>query len=144
MITSEIGGMAFTRSLLDIEASIKILPKFVFDRHHVGELQPFFVELCLVDGSVRKPLEVVEDVIARIEYFYFPLDFLVVAMKMTKELIQAMIILGRPFLATTKVVTNWGKGEVILNGRAHREDQHQQTYKIPFTGFRGIERHRLL
>ena len=38
MITSEIGGMSFTRSLLDIGASINILPKAVFERHHVGEL----------------------------------------------------------------------------------------------------------
>ena len=38
MIMSEIGGMNFTRSLLDTGASINILPKAVFDRHHVGEL----------------------------------------------------------------------------------------------------------
>ena len=55
MITSEIRGMTFTISLLDTRASINILPKAVFDRHHVGELQPFLRELCLVDGSVRKP-----------------------------------------------------------------------------------------
>ena len=54
MITSKIGGMSFTRSLLDTGASINIPPKAVFDRHHVGELQPFLVELCLKDGSVRK------------------------------------------------------------------------------------------
>ena len=66
MITSEIGGMSFTRSLLDNGASMNILPKAVFDRHHVGELQPFLVELCLADGSVRKPHGLVEDVIVRI------------------------------------------------------------------------------
>ena len=55
MITSEIGGMSFTRSLQDTGASINILPKAVFNVHHVGELQPFLVELCLADGSVRKP-----------------------------------------------------------------------------------------
>ena len=49
MIRSEIGGMSFTRSLLDSGASINILPKAVFDCHHVGELQPFLVELCLAD-----------------------------------------------------------------------------------------------
>ena len=45
MITSEIGGMTFTISFLDTGASINILPKAVFDRHHVGELQPFLIEL---------------------------------------------------------------------------------------------------
>ena len=74
MITSEIGGMSFTRSLLDTRASINILPKVVFDRYHVGELQPFLVELCLADGSVRKRHGLVEDVIVRIEDCYFAVD----------------------------------------------------------------------
>ena len=114
MITSEIGGMTFTRSLLDTRASINILPKAVFDCHHVGELQPFLIELCLADGSVRKPHGIVEDVIVRIEGCYFLVDFLVVDMKITKELNQAPIILGRPFLVTAKAVIDWEKGEVIL------------------------------
>ena len=77
MVMSDIGRMSFTRSLLDTGASINILPKAVFDRHHVGELQPFPVELCLADGSVSKPHGLVEDVIVRIEEFYFPVDFIV-------------------------------------------------------------------
>ena len=40
-------------------------------------------------------------------------------MKITKELSQAPIILGRPFLATVKTVTDWGKGEVILKVGEH-------------------------
>ena len=119
MITSEIGGMSFTRSILDTWASINILPKAVFDRHHVGELQPFLVELCLADGSVRKPHGLVEDVIFRIKDFYFLVDFLVIDMKITKELSQAPIILGRPFLATAKAITDWEKGEVILKVGEH-------------------------
>ena len=119
MITSDIGGMTFTRSLLDTGASINILPKAVFDRHHVGELQSFLIELCLVDGSIRKPHGVVENVIMRIEDHYFLVDFLVIDMKMTKELSQSSIILGWPFLATAKAVTNCGKGEVILKVGEH-------------------------
>ena len=38
---------------------------------------------------------------------------------MTKELSQAPIILGRPFLDTAKAVTDWGKGEVILKVGEH-------------------------
>ena len=125
MITSEIGGMSFTRSLLDTRASMNILPKAVFDHRHVGELQPFLVELCLADGSVRKRHGLVEDVIVWIEDCYFLVDFLVVDMKMTKELSQALLISGRPFLATaksvkmTKELTHWGKGEVILKVGEH-------------------------
>ena len=82
------------------------------------ELQPFFVDLCVADGSVRKPHGVV-DVIVRIKDCYFLVDFLIIDMKMTKELSQALIILGRPFLATAKAVTDWGKGEVILRVGKH-------------------------
>ena len=85
-ITSEIGGMTFTRSLLDTRASINILPKLVFDCHHVGKLQPFRIELCLADGLVRKPHGIVEDVTVRIGGCYFTVDVLVVDMKITKEL----------------------------------------------------------
>ena len=94
MITSEIGRMTFNRSLFDTEASINILPKAVFDHHHVGELEPFLEELCLADGSIRKSHGVVEDVIVKIEDCYFHVDFLVADIKMTKELRQAPIILG--------------------------------------------------
>ena len=52
--------------------------------------------------------------IVRIQGCYFSVDFLVVDMKFTKELSQAPIITGKPFLATAKAVIDWGKGEVIL------------------------------
>ena len=92
MITSKIGGMSFTRSLSDIGASINILPKSVFDRHLVGELQPFLIELCFAHKSVWKPHDIIEDVMIKIKDYYFLVDFLVVDMKTTKELSQAPII----------------------------------------------------
>ena len=93
MITSETARMTFTRSLLNTRARINILPKVVFDCHHIVEFQPFLIELCLTDRSVRKPHGIVEDVIVRIEGCYFLVNFLVVDMKITKELSQASIIL---------------------------------------------------
>jgi len=50
----------------------------------------------------------------KVENCYFPMDFIVADMRPTKDLQQAPIILGRPFLATAKAVTDWGKGEVEL------------------------------
>ena len=40
-------------------------------------------------------------------------DFLVVDMKITKELSQAPIILGQPFLAIAKAITDLDKREVM-------------------------------
>ena len=114
MISCEIGGRTFTRSLLDTGASVNILPKGVYDVCPLGELQPLFIELSLSDGSVRRPHGVVEDVIVKVENCYFPADFIIVDMKSMKDLTDSPIILGRPFLATTKAITDWGKGEVIF------------------------------
>ena len=106
MISCEIGGRTFTRSLLDTGASVNILPKGVYDVCPLGELQPLFIELSLVDGSMRRPHGVVEDVIVKVENCYFPVDFIIVDMKSTKDLTDSPIILGRPFLATVKAITD--------------------------------------
>ena len=84
MITSAIGGMTFIGSLLDTRA------KTIFDYHCVGELHPFLVQLCLSDVSVRKLHGIVEDIIVRIEYCYFTVDFLLIDIKIIKELSQAV------------------------------------------------------
>ena len=117
MISCEIGDRTFTRSLLDTRASVNILPKGVYDICPLGELQPLFIELSLADGSVRRPHGVVEDVIVKVENCYFLVDFIIVDMKSTKDFTNSPIILGRPFLATVKAITNWGKGEVIFQVR---------------------------
>ena len=45
--------MTFTQSLLDTGPSVNILTKGVYDTSPLGELQPLFIELSLVDGSLR-------------------------------------------------------------------------------------------
>ena len=114
MISCEIVGKTFTRSLLDTRASVNILPKGVYDICPLGKLQSLFIELSLADGSVRRPHDIVEDVIVKVENFYFLVDFIIVHMKSTKDFTDSPIILGRPFLATAKAITDWGKGEVIF------------------------------
>ena len=51
---------------------------------------------------MRKPHAIVEGVIVKIEDYYFLVDFLIVDMKIIKELSQAPIILGQPFLVIVK------------------------------------------
>ena len=80
----------------------------------LGELQPLFIKLSLADGSVRRPHGIVEDVIVKVEKCYFLVDFIIVYMKFMKDFTNSPIILGRPFLAIVKAITDWGKGEVIF------------------------------
>ena len=80
----------------------------------LGELQPLFIELSLANGSVKRPHGIIEDMIVKVEICYLPVDFIIVDMTSTKDFTDAPIILGRPFLATVKPITDWGKGEVIF------------------------------
>ena len=66
---------------------------------------------------MRRPHNVVEDVIVKVENCYFPVDFIIMDMKSMKDFTDSPIILGIPFLATTKAITDWGKGEVIFQVR---------------------------
>ena len=52
--------------------------------------------------------------IVKVENCYFLVEFIIVDMKSTNDFTDSPIILGRPFLATAKAITNWGKGEVIF------------------------------
>ena len=62
-------------------ASVNILPKGMYDTCLLGELQPLFIELSLADGSVRRPHRIVEDVILKVENYYFPVNFIIMHMK---------------------------------------------------------------
>ena len=115
MICCEIRGQDFQSiSSRHTGASVNILPKGVYDMCLLGELQPLFIELSLAYGSVRRSHGIVEDVIVKVQNCYFPVEFIVMDMKSTKDFTDAPIILGRPFLATAKALTDWGKGEVIF------------------------------
>ena len=55
--------------------------------------------------------------IVKVENCVFPVDFIIMDMKSTKDFTDSPIIQGRPFLATAKAITDWGKGEVIFQVR---------------------------
>ena len=74
----------------------------MYDIFPLGELQPLFIELSLANGSVRRSHGVVEDVIVKVENCYFPVDFIIVDMKSTKDFTDSPIIQGRPFLLPRK------------------------------------------
>ena len=59
------------------------------------------MRLQLVDQSLCYPKGVLEDVIVRMGQSYVPIDFVVLE---TSGDVRAPIILGRPFLSTTKAI----------------------------------------
>jgi hypothetical protein len=80
-IPCKIRDTNFNRCLLDLGASVCLMPKLVYDRLGLGELKQTRMSLQLVDRSVRDPSGIAEDVVVQIGKFYIPVDFVVVEME---------------------------------------------------------------
>ena len=93
------------RCLLDLEVSVDLLPYFVYKQLGLGELQPTNLTLLLANRSVKVPKGITEDVILKVDKFYFPADFVVLNIeRVTNSSCHSLVILGRPFLATTNAI----------------------------------------
>ena len=66
-ISCTIGDYMIECALLDLGASVNLLPFFVYLQLGLGDLKPTFVTLQLTDCSVRKPRGVVEDVLVKVD-----------------------------------------------------------------------------
>ena len=62
-ISVTIEEMHIEKALLDLGASVNILPHSVFKQFGLGELKPTNITLSLADGSIKKPRGIVEDVL---------------------------------------------------------------------------------
>jgi hypothetical protein len=62
---------------LDLIASVNFLPYSVYLQLGLGELKPTTMTLQLADRSVKVPRGIVEDVLIKVDKFYFPVDFIV-------------------------------------------------------------------
>ena len=72
-----IGDYIMEHALLDLEASVNLIPFSVYQKLGLCELKPTSITLQLADHSVREPRGIVEDVLMKIEQFYYPVDFIV-------------------------------------------------------------------
>ena len=103
------------KALLDLGASVNLLPYSVYKQLGLGELKPTTITLSLVDRSVKIPRGVIEDVLVQVDNFYYPIDFIVLDTEpVVKEANLVPIILGRPFLATSNAIINCRNGLMQL------------------------------
>ena len=76
-ISVNIRGTCIDKALLDLGASVNLLPYSVYKKLGLGELKPTNITLSLVDRSVKIPKGIVEDVLVKVDKFYYPVDFVV-------------------------------------------------------------------
>ena len=110
-----IGGTVVEKDLLDLGASVNLLPYSVYKQLGLGELKPTSITLSLVDRSVKIPKGIIEDVLVQVDNFYYPVDFVVLNTDpIVKETNYVPIILGRSFLATSNAIINCRNGLMQL------------------------------
>ena len=95
---------------------MNLLPYSVYKQLGLGELKPTSITLQLADRSVKIPRGIIEDVLIKVDKFYFPVDFIVLDTQPVENVhAQIPIILGRPFLATSNAIINCRNGVLKLS-----------------------------
>ena len=114
-ISVNIGGTCIDKALLDLGASVNLLPYSVCKQLGLGELKATNITLSLADRSVKIPKGIVEDVLVKVDKFYYPLDFVVLDTDpIASGPNHVPIILGRPFLAISNAIINCRNGVMQL------------------------------
>ena len=65
------------KALLDLGASVNLLPYSDFQSLNICELKPTSVTLLLVDRSIKVSKGIIEDVLVQVDKFIYPVDFIV-------------------------------------------------------------------
>ncbi|RVW37785.1 hypothetical protein CK203_101721 [Vitis vinifera] len=114
-ISVMIGGIVVEKALLDLGASVNLLPYSVYKQLGLGELKPTSITLSLVDRLVKIPRGIIQDVLVQVDNFYYPVDFVVLdTYPIVKETNYVPIILRRSFLATSNAIINCRNGLMKL------------------------------
>ncbi|XP_015164961.1 uncharacterized protein [Solanum tuberosum] len=107
-----IGQSIHTRGLCDLGASINLMPTSLYKKLGLGNPKPTTIILQLADRSVQ------------MVSLIFPVDFVVLNFKPNPEI---PFILGRPFLATGRVMIDEAAGKLTM--RAHDKVEVFDVYK---------------
>jgi hypothetical protein len=75
------GDQIFDHALLDLGASINLLPYTMYETLGLGELLPTSITLQLVDRRIKRPRGILEDVLIKVDQFILPADFIVLDME---------------------------------------------------------------
>ena len=76
-ISINIGRTSVEKALLDLGASVNLLPYSMYKQLGLGELKPTSITLSLADRSIKIPKGTIEDVLIQVDKFDYPVDFVV-------------------------------------------------------------------
>ncbi|RDX78154.1 hypothetical protein CR513_41608, partial [Mucuna pruriens] len=97
-----IGECTFADAILDLGASINVMPMLIYKALNFGDLEPTGMTIQLANRSIVQPLGALEDVLVQVNELIFLGDFYVLHMEDETSGKGSTLILGRLFLMTAK------------------------------------------
>ncbi|CAM8962665.1 unnamed protein product [Rhodiola kirilowii] len=113
-IPCTIGNIRIENCMLDLGASINVLPYSIYYFLRIGPLEPAGLTIQLVDRSCKQPEGKIKDVLVQVGELVFPADFYVLKMESSGPTYHAPILLGRPFLKTSKMKIDCDSGTLSM------------------------------
>ncbi|XP_028181419.1 uncharacterized protein LOC114368307 [Glycine soja] len=107
-----VGVLLVGKGLIGLGASINLMPLSMCRRIGNLRIAPTRMTLQLADRSITKPYGVVEDVLAKVRQFIFPVDFFIMDIEEDSDI---PLILGLPFMLTAKCVVGMGNGNLEMS-----------------------------
>ncbi|XP_074315888.1 uncharacterized protein LOC141652182 [Silene latifolia] len=131
-IPCTIGDLRFEKAMLDLRASINVIPFAIYETLKLGPLKDTSVVVQLDDRSSVYPKGIVENVMVGVGKLAFPADFYVLDMK-NDQAGAIPILLGRPFLRTAGTKRDVPKGSLTMefDGTVVKFEINKPSYRSP-------------
>jgi len=99
------------KTLIDLGASINLMPLSMCRRLGELEIMPTKMTLQLADHSITRPYGVIEDVLVRVKHFIFPANIVVIDICEDTDI---LVILGRPFMLTASFIVDMSRKKLEM------------------------------
>ncbi|XP_070013624.1 uncharacterized protein [Nicotiana sylvestris] len=100
-IPCTIESVEFAIAFCDLGASINLMPYSILKTLGIAQPRPTSMRLQIANRTLKRPLDVIEDVLARVDKFILSADFVILDCEVDYEV---PILLGRHFLGTGKAL----------------------------------------
>ncbi|XP_058767104.1 uncharacterized protein LOC131640732 [Vicia villosa] len=102
-----IGNVYVGKGLIDLGSSINLIPLSLVKRFGNINLKSTRMTLQLADKSTTHSIGITEDLLDKVDKFFFPVNFVVIDME---EDYDTPLILGRPFMKTARMMIDIDDG----------------------------------
>jgi len=101
-----IGEVVVGKVVIDLGASINLMPLSMCQRLGELEIMPTRMTLQLADHFITRPYGVIKDILVKVKHLIFLSDFIVIDIEKDADI---PLILGRPFMSTASCIADMGK-----------------------------------